>query len=75
MHECQFFNFISGTRIQDSTGNRIASSSSTNQQATDMAHVSFMQEQSKGSAMGQGLLITDGRNNCKIYSVNGPGLL
>ena len=51
MHEWQFFNFISGTRIQDSTGNRIASSSSTNQQATDMAHVSFMQEQSKGSAL------------------------
>ena len=75
MHEWQFFNFISGTRIQDSTGNRIASSSSTNQQATDMAHVSFMQEQSKGSALAQGPLITDGRNSCKIYSVNGPGLL
>ena len=44
-----FSNFISGTRIQDSTGNRIASTSSTNQQATDMAHVSFMQEQSKGT--------------------------
>jgi len=29
---------LQGTRIQDSTGNRIASSSSTNQQATDMAH-------------------------------------
>ena len=32
-----------GSRIQDSTGSRMASSSSANQQATDMAHVSFMQ--------------------------------